>query len=120
MVQDIWRAPGTIMSVNQTDICLILKVEHPQMEGAGICFIIKVDLLKAYDKISRDFIWRVLVEIKIPNNLRNLIMHAMTSMETNVKWNGLRSQYLDRNEASGKGILFHHICLSFAWRNYLI
>jgi hypothetical protein len=56
-------------------------------------FAIKVDLSKAYDKISWDFIWRILCEIKIPQGMVNVIMHAITSVETNVKWNGARAEY---------------------------
>jgi hypothetical protein len=63
------------------------------MRGNKGTFAIKVDLSKAYDKISWDFIWRILCEIKIPQGMVNVIMHAITSMETNVKWNGARAEY---------------------------
>jgi hypothetical protein len=56
-------------------------------------FAIKVDLSKAYDKLSWEFIWRILYEIKLPDQLINVIMHSVTSVETNVKWNGARGDF---------------------------
>ncbi|MCH93152.1 putative ribonuclease H protein, partial [Trifolium medium] len=64
-----------------------------RMNGKRGFFAIKVDLAKAYDKISWEFIWRVLVEIKFPEVLINVIMHSITSVWTNVKWNGARAEY---------------------------
>jgi hypothetical protein len=64
-----------------------------KMKGRKGYFAIKVDLSKAYDKLSWEFIWRTLSEIKLPECLVNLIMHAVTSVETNVKWNGARAEY---------------------------
>jgi ribonuclease HI len=155
-VDTIWKDPSSIGEVNQTDICLIPKISHPEyvkqfrpislcntnykivtkviverlkncisklispfqtgfvpgrniheniivakemahtmhrMKGKKGAFAIKVDLAKAYDKLSWEFIWRVLIEIKFPEVLINVIMHAVTSVMTNVKWNGARSNY---------------------------
>jgi hypothetical protein len=64
-----------------------------QMKGRKGAFAIKVDLAKAYDKLSWEFIWRVLMEIGLPETLVNIVMHAVTSVMTNVKWNGARSEY---------------------------
>lgn len=64
-----------------------------KMKGKRGSFITKVDFSKAYDKLSWKFIRRVLEETKIPTNLVNIIMHGITSEETNIKWNGSRSQY---------------------------
>jgi hypothetical protein len=61
--------------------------------GQKGAFVIKVDLAKAYDKLSWEFIWRTLVEIKLPEKMVNVIMHAITSVETNVKWNGARGEF---------------------------
>lgn len=54
-------------------------------------FIIKVELSKAYHKVSWDFILRVLWEVQFQDNIINLIMHVVTSVETNGKWNGERN-----------------------------
>jgi hypothetical protein len=155
-VKNVWRSPSDIAMVNQTDICLIPKVDQPelisQFRPISLCntiykivskvivtrlkivipklvspfqtgfvpgrniheniivakemvhtmhrskgrkgyFAIKVDLSKAYDKLSWEFVWRVLVEIKLPDKLINIIMHSITSVETNVKWHGARADY---------------------------
>ncbi|PNY12420.1 ribonuclease H [Trifolium pratense] len=62
------------------------------MKGRRGAFAIKVDLAKAYDKLSWEFIWRTLVEINFPDALINVIMHSVTSVMTNVKWYGARSE----------------------------
>ncbi|MCH81648.1 putative ribonuclease H protein, partial [Trifolium medium] len=64
-----------------------------RMQSSKGAFAIKVDLSKAYDKISWECIWRILCEIKLPDQLINLIMHSVTSVETNVKWNGARGEF---------------------------
>jgi mannosylglycoprotein endo-beta-mannosidase len=64
-----------------------------RMKGKKEAFAIKVDLAKAYDKISWEFIWRILVDIKLPDALINVIMHSVTSVMTNVKWNGTRTEF---------------------------
>ncbi|MCH90244.1 RNA-directed DNA polymerase (Reverse transcriptase), partial [Trifolium medium] len=63
------------------------------MKGRKGAFAIKVDLSKAYDKLSWEFIWKVLTEIQFPETLINVIMHSITSVTTNVKWNGTRSEF---------------------------
>jgi len=62
-----------------------------KMKGKRGYFAIKVDLSKAFDKLSWEFSWKALLEIKLPERLVNVIMHAVTSVETNVKWNGART-----------------------------
>jgi hypothetical protein len=158
-VEHVWNNPSTIADVNQTDICLIPKISHPEyvqqfrpislcntnykivskvvverlkecisrlispfqtgfvpgrniheniivaketvhsmnkMKGKRGAFAIKVDLSKAYDKISWEFIWRILVEINFPEVLINVVMHAVTSVITNVKWNGVEQSILNQ------------------------
>jgi hypothetical protein len=67
-----------------------------KMKGKRGAFAIKVDLSKAYDKISWEFIWRILVEINFPEVLINVVMHAVTSVITNVKWNGVEQSILNQ------------------------
>lgn len=47
-----------------------------KMKGNKGLFAIKVDLSKAYDKLSWEFIWRIFDEIKLPMHLTNIIMHG--------------------------------------------
>jgi hypothetical protein len=56
-------------------------------------FAIKVDLSKAYDRINWNFLYKVLVEVGIPEKMVNVIMHCVTSVKSNVLWNGTRSEY---------------------------
>jgi hypothetical protein len=56
-----------------------------KMKGRKGYVAIKVDLSKAYDKLNWNFIWQILKEIQLPDSLINVIMHSVTSVETNVK-----------------------------------
>lgn len=56
-------------------------------------FFIKIDLTKAYDKLQWEFIWKVMNEIGVPKNMVNVIMHAISSVETNVNWHGVRGEF---------------------------
>ncbi|KAK2367897.1 hypothetical protein QL285_081140 [Trifolium repens] len=56
-------------------------------------FAIKVDLSKAYDRLSWEFINRVLIEVNLPAVMTNVIMNCITSIQSNVLWNGSRSDY---------------------------
>jgi hypothetical protein len=51
-------------------------------------FVIKVDLSKAYDRLNWEFIHRVLLEVKIPDEMINVIMNCITFVQSNVLWNG--------------------------------
>lgn len=66
-------------------------------------FMIKADQSKAYAKLSWDFIWRTMVEIKLPMKIINIIMHGVTSLETNIKWNGTNSKYFWPSRGIRKG-----------------
>lgn len=56
-------------------------------------FSMKVDLSKAYDKFNWEFIWRTLRENKLYERMINLIMHAVSSVETDINWNGARNSF---------------------------
>lgn len=56
-------------------------------------FAIKIVLANTYDKINWELIWRTLVEIGIPDKMINLVMHRVTSVETNINWNGSRGEF---------------------------
>lgn len=49
---------------------------------------IKVDLEKAYDRISWDYIERVLEEVQCPTQMRERIMECINSTETSILWHG--------------------------------
>lgn len=56
-------------------------------------FAIKVVLSKAYDKLNWGFIAQVLREANIPDSMINIIMQSVSSVETNVMWNGVQSEF---------------------------
>jgi hypothetical protein len=68
-----------------------------KMTGKIGYFAIKVDLSKAYDMLGWDFIEHILVEVGIPNAMLNVIMKGVTSVRTNVKWNGVSADYFSRS-----------------------
>jgi hypothetical protein len=60
-----------------------------KMTGTVGYFAIKVDLSKAYDMMRWDFVEYMLREVGLPNLMINVIMQGVTSVKTNVKWNGI-------------------------------
>jgi tartrate dehydratase alpha subunit/fumarate hydratase class I-like protein len=88
------------------------------MKGRKGAFAIKVDLTKAYDKLSWEFIWRMLREIDLPEKLINVIMHSVTSVMANVNAPGQGT--LGLGGVFVKVIRSHLICLSFVWISCLI
>ncbi|KAG8383563.1 hypothetical protein BUALT_Bualt04G0026600 [Buddleja alternifolia] len=51
--------------------------------------VIKIDLEKAYDKVSWDFLEQTLYVFNFPRQLINLIMHCVTSSSPQILWNGM-------------------------------
>ncbi|PNY01940.1 ribonuclease H [Trifolium pratense] len=64
-----------------------------KMRGNKGFFVIKVDLAKAYDRIDWRFIENVLNEMSLLYNMIRFIMECVTSVKTNVMWNGSRANY---------------------------
>lgn len=91
----------------QENIIIAQEMAHNMAKRRGKLgfFAIKVDLSKAYDKLSWSFIWQTLEEIGFPDDLVHLIMFVATSVNTNVKWNGQRSEFFKLKEEFIKGIL---------------
>jgi hypothetical protein len=56
-------------------------------------FVIKVDLSKAYDRLDWDFIHKILLEVNIPIEMINVVMSCVTTVKSNVLWNGARSDF---------------------------
>jgi hypothetical protein len=58
------------------NIVVAQEMVHSMMKlkGSKGYFSIQVDLPKAYDKINWEFIWRVLMEIQLPDKLVNIIL----------------------------------------------
>lgn len=64
-----------------------------KMKGRNGFFAIKVDLAKAYDRLRWSFIEGMLIEVGLPNIMVQFIMNCVTSVKTNVMWNGNRAKY---------------------------
>lgn len=84
--------PGRSIHEN---IVVAQKMVHSmaKIKGKTSFFVIKVDLAKAYDRLRWSFIHDTLTEIGLPRDLILLIMHGITSVKTNVLWNGSRSPF---------------------------
>lgn len=72
------------------NIVVAQEVIHTMRKKTGRVgqMAIKVDLEKAYDRLSWDFIFETLVEVGLPMNLTRIIMECITTARMNVLWNG--------------------------------
>ncbi|KAL9419228.1 hypothetical protein AB3S75_037059 [Citrus x aurantiifolia] len=74
---------------------------------------IKVDLEKAYDRLSWNFIHDTLQELNLPIGLINLIMACITTTRMNILWNGELTSEFSPCRGVDKGILFRRIFLYY-------
>lgn len=94
---------GNIISPNQAgfiagrkatdNIIIANEVIHTirKKKGKGGFMIAKMDLSKAYDKLSWVFIREVLVSTGFPPKLVGIIMSCVTSVSFEIAWQGLKS-----------------------------
>lgn len=59
-----------------------------KMNGKKAYMAIKIDLEKAYDRVSWEAIQYILDELSFPVNLKRLVMDYVTSSSFNILWNG--------------------------------
>lgn len=80
---------------------------------------IKIDLEKAYDKISWSFLHSVLLEVNLPQSWIKLIMTCITGTHASLLWNGEQTDSLKL----GRGLRQVFYCiptyLFFALKSYL-
>lgn len=57
---------------------------------------IKIDLEKAYDKMSWSFLHSVLLEVKLPQSWIKLIMTCVTGTHASLLWNGEQTDSFKR------------------------
>lgn len=74
-----------------------------KMKGKKGFLAIKVDLAKAYDRIRWSFIHAIFLEVGLPQGMIHLIMHCITSVKTNVLWNGSRSGFFFSRQGNSSG-----------------
>lgn len=79
----------------QENIVVVQEKAHnmSKMEGKAGFFALKVDLSKDYDRLSWSFIRNVLSEVGYPEVMINVIMSSVTSVRSNVKWNGNMDEF---------------------------
>ena len=56
---------------------------------------IKVDLAKAYDRLSWNFILDTLIDLGLPHGFCNVIMKCIITASMQVSWNGVLSDSFD-------------------------
>ncbi|MCH82717.1 putative ribonuclease H protein, partial [Trifolium medium] len=84
-VREVWREPSRVAMVNQTDICLIPKGGAARaMSPFQTGFV-----------LGRNIHENIVVANEMVHSMHmiNVIMHSVTSVETNVKWHGARADY---------------------------
>ncbi|XP_045810455.1 uncharacterized protein LOC123904892 [Trifolium pratense] len=74
-----------------------------KLNGKVGYFAIKVDLSKAYDRLNWNFIHQTLTEVGYPLEWINVVMTSVTSVRTNVKWNGVRAEYFQPQQGIRQG-----------------
>lgn len=74
-----------------------------KMKDMQDSFVVKVDLAKAYDNLSWNFINNVLFEIGLHDNLIQVIMAAMSYVSMNIRWKDAESNYFQAKKGLRKG-----------------
>ena len=72
------------------NIIIAQEIIHTMHRKSGKIgqMLIKVDLEKAYDRLSWDFIFKTLCEAGIPSDLTHITMDCITSASMQILWNG--------------------------------
>lgn len=81
--------------------------------------IVKLDLEKAYDRMSWFFLEDTLHSMNFPSRWIQLIMRCVTSCQMQILWNGAKSDifFLSLLEVCVKAIRYPPISLCFVWRD---
>lgn len=82
--------------------------------------IFKIDLEKAYDKITWKFLKDTSQYFNFSDLWIDLIMNCLSNVSTSIIWNGEPPLNFHHKGDSGKEILYPHTCLFFVWKDCLI
>ena len=91
---------------------VIHTLENSKSKKGGLVF--KIDLEKAYDKISWNFLKNVLVNFNFNKNWINLIMSCVARGQTSILWNGQALPPFAMAKVSAKGTPSPPTSLCFA------
>ncbi|KAK4282627.1 hypothetical protein QN277_013982 [Acacia crassicarpa] len=89
----------------QDNIIIVQELIHSmnKMRGRKAYMAIKIDLIKAYDRVSWQFMRRTLEEIRILEALIRLIMQCVTTSRINVLWNGGKTGEFEHSRGLRQG-----------------
>lgn len=76
-----------------------------QLKGKNSLFAIKVDLAKAFDRVSWKFVENMLLELRLPRKLRDILMQSITIVQMHVNWNGNKGGYFYTKKGLRQGNL---------------
>lgn len=119
---------GDLISMNQAsfipgrdttnNILMVQEMIHTlrRKKGKKGNLVAKIDLEKAYDKVDWDFLRQVLEIIRVGPTIRTMIMSCITSTNLWCYGMGRGWKASHQKEAFVKGIHYHLIFSSFAWR----
>ncbi|XP_061340990.1 uncharacterized protein LOC133287406 [Gastrolobium bilobum] len=74
----------------QDNITIVQELIHStnKMKGRKAFMAFKIDLVMAYDRVSWQFMRRIIEEIQFPKAFINIIMKCLSTSRINVLWNG--------------------------------
>lgn len=80
--------------------------------------LMKIDLEKAYDKISWKFLLDTLIFFNFNPAWTALIMSCVTSVNSSIIWNGETLEEFSPGRGLRQETLYPHTSLSYVWRDY--
>lgn len=81
------------------------------------CFALKLDMAKAYDRLSWEFLFKVLQSFQFPDNFTSLIMQCVSSVSYAIMVNGFSSEYFCPSRGLQQGDLIFpllfNLCIQY-------
>lgn len=106
---------GRIISDNCLLVHEMMNMVRKRKKGARLDAVFKIDLNKAYDRISWDFLESLLKEMGFPVKWVQWIMQCVSTVSYSVLVNGEPTGKLYKRRDFGKGTPFPRTCLFSVW-----